>query len=78
MTLYWLECGGGNVHVVGPCPYCEATDGGVVIGTVSGSYKGVATANCADCGKTVDYYIDAVQGRVWSLASVKVKRGDAS
>ena len=75
MSVRCLECGGGNLHIVGPCPYCESTKGGLLVGTIAGTYKGLVMARCAECGKGVDYYVDAHQGRVWKLEEIEVKRG---
>jgi len=77
MSVRCLECGAGNLHIVGPCPYCEPTSGGLLVGTTAATYKGLVSAKCAECGKSVDYYIDAHQGRVWKLEEIEVKRGRA-
>jgi hypothetical protein len=73
MQLRWLVCGQGNVHIVGPCPDCYATEGGLLLGTVASTYKGRISANCVDCGKIVDYYVDASEGRIWKLEPVDAK-----
>jgi len=73
MQLRWLVCGQGNVHIVGPCPDCYATEGGLILGTVASTYKGRITAKCVDCGKTMDYYVDASEGRIWRLEPVDAK-----
>ena len=73
MTMRWLECGSGNVHVVGPCPDCYATQGGLLLGTVASSYKGRVTARCLDCQRSVDYYVDAQEEMIWRLEPVEAK-----
>jgi hypothetical protein len=73
--MRWLECGSGSVHIVGPCPECYATQGGLILGTVSGTYRGRITAKCLDCGKTIDYYVDATEGKIWRLDEVEAKGG---
>jgi len=73
MAIRWLECGAGNLHIVGPCPRCGESRGGLVLGTVAGTYKGRVTARCTDCAEAVDYYVDAHEGRIWSLEPVEVK-----
>jgi len=73
MQLRWLVCGSGNVHVVGPCPDCYATQGGLLLGTVASTYKGRIAARCVDCGKTEDYYVDANEGKIWRLDEIIAK-----
>ena len=73
MTMRWLECGSGSVHVVGPCPDCYANQGGLLLGTVASSYKGRVTAQCIDCGRSVDYYVDAQEEMIWRLEPVEAK-----
>jgi hypothetical protein len=73
MTMRWLECGSGSVHVVGPCPDCYATQGGLLLGTVASSYKGRVTAQCLDCNRSVDYYVDAQEEMIWRLEPVEAK-----
>ena len=75
MTMRWLECGGGNVHIVGPCPNCYSSQGGLLLGTVTTTYKGRASAKCLECGTMVDYYVDAHEGRIWRLEPVEAKGG---
>lgn len=74
MIMRWLTCGGGNVHIVGPCPFCFETIGGLLMGTVSKNQKGRTTARCLDCGKSMDYYVDAQEERIWRLEPVEAKR----
>ncbi|MBL7119773.1 MAG: hypothetical protein ISS53_03715 [Dehalococcoidia bacterium] len=73
MKLRWLVCGTGNVHVVGPCPNCFATQSGLLLGTVSSTYKGRVMAKCVDCGKTEDYYVDGNEGKIWRMDEIVVK-----
>jgi len=35
MTLRWLSCGTGSSHIVGTCPNCYATQGGLLLGTAA-------------------------------------------
>ena len=73
MTVRWMVCGAGNVHIVGPCPNCYATHGGLLLGTVASTYKGRITATCLDCGKSVDYYVDAHEEKIWRLEPVEAR-----
>jgi len=73
MMMRWLSCGTGNVHIVGTCPDCYATQGGLVLGTAASGYAGRVTAKCVDCGKNIDYYIDAGQEKIWKLDPVESK-----
>ena len=73
MTMRWLECSGGNVHLVGPCPECPPDKGGLLVGTVSSSYKGRVTAKCVDCDAVLDYYVDAQEGKVWRLELIDAR-----
>ncbi len=73
MVMRWLECSGGNIHLVGPCPTCFEQGGGLIVGTVSSSYKGRITAKCFDCGEMQDYYVDAQEGKVWKLEEIEAK-----
>jgi hypothetical protein len=75
MTMRWLECSSGSIHIVGPCPECYTTQGGLIMGTVSSSYKGRVTAKCLDCGKSVDYYVDATEGKIWKLEAMEARGG---
>ena len=75
MVMRWLMCGLGNMHIIGPCPGCESSRGGVILGTVGYAFRGVVTAKCVDCGKSVDYYVDAGKGQMWLLKAVDAKRG---
>ena len=62
MVMRWLMCGLGNMHIIGPCAGCESSRGGVILGTVGYAFRGVVTAKCVDCGKSVDYYVGCRQG----------------
>jgi len=73
MAIRWLECGTGNLHIVGPCPRCGDRRGGLLLGTVAGTFRGRITAKCTDCNEAVDYYVDAHEGRIWSLVPVEAK-----
>lgn len=73
MNLRWLVCGAGNLHIVGRCPNCYASQGGLLLGTVSGIYKGRVTASCLDCNTVEDYYVDAPEEKIWKLEPVTAK-----
>ena len=73
MTLRWLACGAGNLHIVGPCPDCSATQGGLILGTVASTYRGRITARCVDCNKTVDFYVDAHEEAIWKMEPVEAR-----
>jgi hypothetical protein len=44
------------------------------MGTMVTGYAGRITATCVDCGKSVDYYVDAAIQKVWKLDPVESKR----
>lgn len=73
MIMRWLACGGGHIHILGACPDCFVTQGGLLIGTVTNTHKGRVTALCMDCGKEVDYYVDAKDEMMWKLAPVEAR-----
>ena len=73
MIMRWLSCGTSSVHIVGTCPDCYATQGGLLLGTAAAGFSGRITAKCVDCGKTIDYYVDAGQERIWRLDPVESK-----
>jgi len=73
MNMRWLVCGAGSVHIVGPCPDCYGEQGGLLMGTVANTYRGRVTARCLDCGRSVDYYVDANEERIWRLEPVEAK-----
>lgn len=73
MIMRWLSCGTGSVHIVGTCPDCYATQGGLLLGTAATGYAGRITAKCVDCGKTIDYYVDSSIEKIWKLDPVESK-----
>lgn len=73
MIMRWLACGAGSIHIVGPCPDCYATQGGLLMGTVASTHKGRVTTICLDCNKTVDYYVDAHEEKIWKLDPIEAK-----
>lgn len=77
MIMRWIACGSGNAHILGPCPNCYSAQGGLLFGTVANTYKGRVHTICLDCEKTVDYYTDAKEQRLWKLESVET-RGSVS
>ena len=74
MTIRWILCGSETLHVLGTCPNCYATESGLLMGTMVTGYAGRITATCVDCGKSVDYYVDAAIQKVWKLDPVESKR----
>jgi hypothetical protein len=73
MVMRWLVCGAGSVHIIGPCPNCYASEGGLIMGTVALTYSGRVTARCLDCGNAVEYYVDANEEKIWRLEPVEAK-----
>lgn len=73
MIMRWLACGGGNIHILGTCPDCYATQGGLLLGTVASTHKGRVTALCSDCGNAVDYYVDAKDEKMWKLEPIEAR-----
>lgn len=73
MTMRWLSCGTGSMHIVATCPQCYATQGGLLLGTVGNGYAGRVSAKCDDCGKAMDYYIESAEQKVWKLDPVDSK-----
>ena len=73
MTMRWLACGTSTAHILGPCPECHDTQGGLLFGTVATNYKGRVHTVCIDCSKTVDYYTDAKEEKLWKLETVETK-----
>lgn len=73
MIMRWLACGKGNIHIIGPCSSCYATQGGLLMGTVGATHKGRVTTLCLDCGEEVDYYVDANEEAIWKLEPVEAK-----
>jgi hypothetical protein len=43
------------------------------MGTVTLTYSGRVTGKCLDCNKTVDYYVDANEEKIWRLDPVEAK-----
>ena len=74
MTIYWLSCGSESLHIMETCPNCYAREGGLLLGTAATGYAGRIAAACVDCGKTVDYYVDATVQQIWKLDPVQSKR----
>jgi hypothetical protein len=74
MTLRWLSCGAEILHIIGTCPNCYAAEAGLLFGTATTGYAGRTTATCIDCGKSVDYYVDATVQKVWKLDPVESRR----
>jgi hypothetical protein len=74
MTIYWLSCGSESLHIMGTCPNCYASEGGLLLGTTATGYAGRITTTCIDCGKSVDYYVDATAQKMWKLDPVESKR----
>lgn len=74
MATYWISCGSENLHIIGTCPNCFATESGLLLGTAATGYAGKITANCTDCGKIVDYYVDATVQKIWRLEPVESRR----
>ena len=73
MTMRWLSCGTGSLHIVGTCPGCYATQGGLLLGTAATDYAGRISAKCVDCGKSMDYYVDAAVEKIWNMNPVESK-----
>ena len=78
MIMRWIACGSGNVHILGPCPNCYSAQGGLLFGTVAKTYKGRVHTICLDCDKTVDYYTDAKEEKLWKLETVEAKGSPTS
>jgi len=73
-TVRWFVCQVGNLHVTGPCPDCYASQGGLLGGTLLTKDRGRVTTKCANCGKTVDYYVDSLEEKSWRLEPVELTR----
>ena len=73
MVMRWLVCGAGSIHIVGPCPDCYASQGGLLLGTIATTYKGRVAAKCLDCGKSLDFYVDAQEEKIWKLEPIEAK-----
>ena len=74
MTIRWLSCGSESLHLIGTCPNCYATEAGLLLGTAAAGYAGRITATCVDCGKSVEYYVDATAQKIWKLDLMESKR----
>ena len=70
-TLRWLVCEDGDVHIVGPCPRCFQSSGGMLIGTSETATGGITRAECADCGETIDYYVDPENQQIWKAQVIR-------
>ena len=78
MIMRWIACGAGNLHIVGPCPECYASEGGLLVGTVANTHKGRVHTVCLDCNMAVDYYTDAKEEKLWKLEPVEAKGATSS
>ncbi len=74
MTMRWLSCGTGSMHILGTCAGCHGTLGGLLLATFTTGYTGSVSAKCVDCGKTTDYFVDSAVEKVWRLDPVESKR----
>jgi len=70
-TLRWLVCEDGDVHIFGPCPRCFHTSGGMLLGSTSTASRGIARAKCAECGETIDYFVDPQQQQMWKAEAIR-------
>jgi hypothetical protein len=43
----------------------------LLLGTAAAGFAGRISAKCVDCGKNIDYYIDAAQEKIWKLDPVE-------
>ena len=73
MSIRLLACGAGNTHLIGPCPNCYVSQGGLLVGTIPDTHKGRVIATCLDCGSMADYYVDAKAEQIWKLEPVESK-----
>ena len=69
-----LDCGVVHMHIIGPCPSCFTTQDGLLMGTVTSNYKGRVTAECIDCNKTFDFYVDAQERNIWKMELIETGR----
>ncbi|MDM7999711.1 MAG: hypothetical protein QUS33_06860 [Dehalococcoidia bacterium] len=76
--LRWLVCEEGDVHVFGPCPRCFSTSGGMLIGSTLAASRGIARAQCTDCGESIDYFVDPQQKQMWKAEPIREPAGTAS
>ena len=77
MIIHWIKCGGGAIHIIGPCPYCYDTKDGLLVGSMGNTYKGRVTAECQDCNKTIDYYVDVKEEKIWKLEPLEARGSQA-
>jgi hypothetical protein len=73
MVMRWLSCGTESLHIIGTCPNCYATQGGLLLGTAANAYAGRITVRCVDCGMSADYYVDSTVEKIWKLDPVESK-----
>jgi hypothetical protein len=70
--MLWFACGtNGTLHMVGPCPHCQDTKWGLLLGTMNITFTGIVRTSCGACHNEVDYYVDAAQQQVWKPEAVK-------
>lgn len=60
-------------RIIGPCLECYETQGGMLVGMVADTHKGRVTVLCSGCRRTVDYYTDFNEEKIWKLEPVEVK-----
>jgi len=71
--MLWFACGtNGTLHMVGPCPRCQDTKQGLLLGTMNRTFTGMVRTCCEACHNEVDYYVDATQQQVWKPEAVKL------
>ena len=75
MTMHWFTCGPDRLHIIGYCPRCSSSQGGVLIGTVSDTHTGVTAAKCIKCAETVEYYVNARQRLILDAEGERLKKG---
>lgn len=73
MIMRWLSCGTGSIHIVGTCPQCYATKGGLLLGTAATGYAGRISTKCLECGKMIDYYVESAVEKIWKLEPMDSK-----
>jgi hypothetical protein len=69
--LHWMACEHGDVHVFGPCPRCFYTKGGWLLGTSGTVSEGITRAKCADCGESIDYFVDPTTHQMWQAQAIR-------
>jgi len=75
MTMHWFTCGPDKLHIIGYCPRCSSSQGGVLVGTVSDTHTGVTKAKCTKCAETVEYYVNARQRLILDAEGERLKKG---